>query len=160
MRIAASAARRPDLSSNRGDGMSKLLVAVDGSECSARAVKWAMEAARACGAELHAVTVQPTFASGDIRRFVTAEMIETYQREEGEKALAAARRMLDEAGIQWHPHIVVGHVAEALCEFASRNACTQIVMGTRGLGGVAGLILGSVASQVIHAAPVPVTLVK
>lgn len=140
--------------------MSKLLVAVDGSECSTRAVKWAIEAARASGAEVHAVTVQPAFASGDIRRFVTSEMIEGYQREEGEKALASARRALDEAGVAWHPHILVGHIAESLCDFAQRQGCAQIVMGTRGLGGVSGLILGSVASQVIHAAPVPVTLVK
>lgn len=146
--------------SNRGEGMSKLLVAVDGSECSARAVKWAIDTARAAGAQVHAVTVQPAIASGDIRRFVSAETIETFQREEGEKALAGARSLLDAAGANWQPHILVGHVGEALCQFAEKNGCGQIVMGTRGLGGVTGLILGSVASQVIHLATVPVTLVK
>jgi len=140
--------------------MSKLLVAVDGSECSARAVKWAIDAARASGAEIHAVTVQAPITSGDIRRFVSAETIENFQREEGEKALAVARGLLEASGLAWQSHIVVGHVAEAIGQFAQDNGCAQIVMGTRGLGGVSGLILGSVASQVIHLATVPVTLIK
>ncbi|MCJ9712965.1 universal stress protein, partial [Bordetella hinzii] len=38
--------------------------------------------------------------------------------------------------------------------------CDRIVMGTRGLGAVGGLVLGSVAQKVIHLSPVPVTLVK
>ena len=41
-----------------------------------------------------------------------------------------------------------------------RRSVKQIVMGTRGLGGIQGLLLGSVAMQVIHLAEVPITLIK
>ena len=47
-----------------------------------------------------------------------------------------------------------------MCEFAKRLGVDKIIMGTRGLGGLAGLLMGSVATDVIKNAPVPVTLVK
>lgn len=142
--------------------MEKLLLAVDGSGCSARAVRWTIDAVRAMKtpAALHVVTVQPTIASGEVRRFVGSDTIENYQREEGDKALAAARAQFDAEKVAYQPHILVGHVAQAITDFSTQNGCTSIVMGTRGLGGVTGLVLGSVASQVIHLATVPVTLIK
>jgi nucleotide-binding universal stress UspA family protein len=142
--------------------MEKLLLAVDGSECSARAVRWTIEAIgeMKVPSELHVVTVQPAIASGDVRRFVGSETIERYQREEGDKALAAARALLDEAKVAYTPHILIGQVAQTITDFASQNGCSAIIMGTRGLGGVSGLVLGSVASQVIHLASVPITLIK
>jgi nucleotide-binding universal stress UspA family protein len=43
---------------------------------------------------------------------------------------------------------------------AKEHGCAQIVMGTRGLGTVSGMLLGSVATKVIHLADVPVVLLK
>jgi len=142
--------------------MSKLLVAVDGSECSTRAVQWAVSAVAAMktSPEVHLVTVQPTIASGEVRRFIGSETIEKFQREDGQKALEAASGALEQAKIAFTPHILIGHAAECITDFASKNGADAIVMGTRGLGGVSGLVLGSVASQVIHLSSVPVTLIK
>jgi len=42
----------------------------------------------------------------------------------------------------------------------TESGCTQVVMGTRGLGKIANLVLGSVASRVLHLINVPLTLVK
>ncbi len=53
-----------------------------------------------------------------------------------------------------------GQVAKTIADVAREESVGQIVMGTRGLGGVQGLLLGSVATQVIHLAEVPVTLIK
>ena len=50
--------------------------------------------------------------------------------------------------------------AKTIAEVAREEVVNQIVMGTRGLGGIQGLLLGSVATQVIHLAEVPVTLIK
>ena len=142
--------------------MSKLLLAVDGSECSARAGQWVIDSVKAmkAPAEVHLVTVQPAIVSGEVRRFVGTEAIEGYQREEGEKALGPARKQLEQAGVEFTPHILIGHVAESIVESAVKHGCAGIAMGTRGLGGVSGLILGSVASQVIHLSAVPITLIK
>jgi nucleotide-binding universal stress UspA family protein len=45
-------------------------------------------------------------------------------------------------------------------QYAEDKQCEQIVMGTRGLGTVSNLVLGSVATKAIHLAKVPVLLVK
>ena len=142
--------------------MSKVLLAVDGSACSARAGQWVIDSVKAmkAPAEVHLVTVQPAIVSGEVRRFVGSETIEGYQREEGEKALGPARKQFEQAGIEFTPHILIGQVAESIVDSAVKHGCASIVMGTRGLGGVSGLILGSVASQVIHLSAVPITLIK
>ena len=57
-------------------------------------------------------------------------------------------------------HILLGPVGSAIGDFAAQNGCDGIVMGTRGLGGVTGLVLGSVATQVLQVATVLVTLIK
>jgi nucleotide-binding universal stress UspA family protein len=47
-----------------------------------------------------------------------------------------------------------------IARFARERGCDQILMGTRGLGAIGSLLLGSVATKVIHLADVPVLLVK
>jgi nucleotide-binding universal stress UspA family protein len=54
----------------------------------------------------------------------------------------------------------VGSSGQAIAEYADKLRCDQIVMGTRGLGSIGSLVLGSVATQVVHLTEHPVTLVK
>lgn len=74
--------------------------------------------------------------------------------------MAAARKLLDAAGVKYQHRIGVGDAAETIAAYAKEKGCDQIVMGTRGMGSVSNLLLGSVATQVIHLSPVPVLLVK
>ncbi len=83
-----------------------------------------------------------------------------YYREEGEQALAKARKLLDKAGIPHEDAILVGPIAETIVKHAGNEKCELICMGTRGLGGVANLVMGSVATKVLHNASIPVLLVK
>jgi nucleotide-binding universal stress UspA family protein len=106
------------------------------------------------------VNVQLPILSGNVRRHVTKEMIDTYYREEGEQALRRAARALTKAGIAHESCVMAGHVAETLVQMAEQHRCTRIVMGTRGLGAVGNIVLGSVAYKVLHLASTPVTLVK
>jgi nucleotide-binding universal stress UspA family protein len=78
----------------------------------------------------------------------------------GHKALRTARSRLDRAGIQYEYSVAVGPVAETIVKYAKRWQCDSILIGTRGLGLTAGLVLGSVALKVIHLAKIPVTLVN
>ena len=55
---------------------------------------------------------------------------------------------------------VAGDAAQEIVEYAKTHHCEGIVMGTRGLGSVATLVLGSVAHKVLHLTHVPITLVK
>jgi len=57
-------------------------------------------------------------------------------------------------------HIGVGEVGETVAKYVKKLAAQQIAMGTRGLGPMAGMLLGSVTAKVVQAVNVPVVLVK
>ncbi len=138
----------------------KALVPVDGSENALRAVRHAIKMAQD-GAidELHVLNVQPPLG-GDVSTFVGSKTVKDFHREEAEKALTSAKKLLDEAKIPYKNHITVGPPGECIAEIAQRHKVDKIIMGTRGLGKLSGLLLGSVATDVIKRAEVPVTLVK
>lgn len=142
--------------------MLKILVPVDGSQNAERAVAHAVEFVTNSKepVELHLLNVQVPIVSGDVKMFIKQEDINAYYRDMAEKALATARQTLDRAGVRYEHHIGVGQIAETIIDYAASKKCGQIVMGSRGLGSVSGLLLGSVATKVIQLAQVPVTLVK
>ena len=57
-------------------------------------------------------------------------------------------------------HIGIGEPAHVIAHYANEKAIDQIVMGTRGLGSVAGLVMGSVTTKVLSLTDVPVLLIK
>jgi nucleotide-binding universal stress UspA family protein len=77
-----------------------------------------------------------------------------------DNATRAARALLAGAGIDFESHLRVGGAAEAIARFAREKRCHKIVMGTRRLGTLAGIVGGSVAKQVLRLTAVPVTLVR
>lgn len=142
--------------------MLRILIPVDGSESSTRAVdcfirkcNWYKETP-----EIHLLNVQPPIASGGIRLFISQDQLNAYYHDEGLKALKPARERLDAAAVPYGFHIGVGDPAEVIARYAKEKQCDQIFMGTRGLSVVPGLLLGSVTMKVIHLAEVPVLLVK
>ena len=141
--------------------MLKLLVPVDGSENSVRLadylVKWLQRLAEP--AEVRLINVQPAL-HGEIGMFLSKEQIRNYHHDEGIHALQGARDRLDQANVPYTFHISVGDPAEIIVQFAREQQCDQIVMGTRGMGKFASLLLGSVASKVIQLAEIPVMLIK
>lgn len=141
--------------------MLRILVAVDGSESSDRAVShllkklgWYKE-----GAEIHLLNVQSALPT-DVSRFISAEQLEGFHRERGEEALASARGILDGAKVAYLTHIGIGEPAHVIAHYANERKIDQIVMGTRGLGSVAGLVMGSVTTKVLSLTDVPVLLIK
>jgi len=139
------------------------MVAVDGSEPSSRAVDHLIRQVGVLkeGAEIHLINVQhPLPYGGRVSSVVGHERIAQFHREEGMAALKGAMKKLDAAKIKYHHHIGVGAEAEVICQYAKDKGCDYILMGTRGLGSVSNLVLGSVANKVIHLSAVPVLLVK
>jgi nucleotide-binding universal stress UspA family protein len=138
----------------------KILIPMDDSDCALRAVEHVLSKRGAYGSlRVHLLNVQPPLR-GDVTLFVDEARIESYHREEGEKALARARARLEQAGIAYRAHIKVGEPAELITRMAAERGCDQIVMGTHGRGAIAGLLLGSIATKVLHLSQVPVLLVK
>ena len=140
--------------------MKAILVAVDGSDTSNRAVGHAVDLiAAGLAAELHLLNVQPNLG-GAIASFVSRAQIDAHHREEGEKGLASGVALAKKAGIEARVHIGVGRQGEIVGEFVDKLGAGLVVLGTRGHTGLAGVLLGSVAQDVIAHVKVPVTLVK
>lgn len=140
----------------------KILVPVDGSPCSLRAVShltahasWFRE-----DPEVHLLHVQPPVPLAGALGHVGKETLQQHYREESEPHLVAAKRMLDEAGRSYRLHIHVGLPAPVIVNVAGEIGADLVVMGTHGRSGIAGLVLGSVANHVLQQAPCPVLLVK
>lgn len=142
--------------------MLKLLIATDGSDNANRVIDHVIMQAARCRepVEVHLLNVQPPLAGVNVKLFISLEDLNAYYHDEGMAALKNAREKLDAAGINYTSHIGVGSPAEVIVQYAEDKQCEQIVMGTRGLATVSNLVLGSVATKVIHLAKVPVLLVK
>ena len=143
--------------------MKKVLVPVDGSAASMRAVGHVIAMRAKLGKpdalKIHLLNVQRPL-SGDISMFVGEEQIRGYHHDEGVKALAPARALLDKAGAAYRFHIKVGEPGEVIAREAAERGCSEIIMGTHGWGSVIGLLMGSVATKVLHLAKTPVLFVK
>jgi nucleotide-binding universal stress UspA family protein len=87
-------------------------------------------------------------------------MIKDHYARMSEAALKPARELSERLGIEFQCYFRQGEPAAVIASFARRTRCREIIMGTRGLGRVSGLVLGSVATKVIHLTSVPVVLVK
>lgn len=138
--------------------MLRILIPVDGSENSLRAVGYLIRKAALFRdpLEIHLLNVQHPFP-GTIRGVHRAAQKEHY--DEGLRMLMDARSLLDDAGVQYEHHIVVGEASQVIAQFVKDHGIDQVVMGTRGLGTITGMLLGSVTTKVLHLVHVPVLLV-
>lgn len=137
---------------------SRILVPIDGSPESVRALKFAARRrATGEGAEVLLLNVQQALPPS---RFVTRAMIADHHARMADEALRTVRAVLPKLKVEATIYIETGDAGREIAQFARRRRCSEIVMGTRGLGRVSGLLLGSTATKVVHLASVPVTLVK
>lgn len=139
----------------------KILLPVDGSAHSDRATAHVIALLQGCGGQrVLLINVQPPIDAPEVRSHMRADEIEAMQTARGGDALAGARALLDQAGIPYSPEVLLGPVAETIARFAIEQACDKIVMGTRGLGALGGVLMGSVTTRLLHLTELPVTLVK
>ena len=139
----------------------RVLLAVDGSKHALAAVDYVCDL-RHAGArlEIELLHVPLPIPAAAGRGYASEEIVDLHNLEEGRLALRAATEKLQAAGEAFTTHIVPGDTVEKIVQLAEQRSCARIVMGTRGLGAMAGLFLGSVAYKIIHLATVPVTLVR
>ncbi|HET6845955.1 MAG TPA: universal stress protein [Anaerolineales bacterium] len=142
--------------------MLNVLVPIDGSENALRALRHVISPTSICRepGQIHLLNVQAPVASGVVRLFLSREDLSGYYEEEAEHALAPAREELEKAGVSFQVEVRIGEVAENIARYAREQRCSLIAMGTRGMGSVANLLLGSVATKVIGLSEIPVLLVK
>jgi nucleotide-binding universal stress UspA family protein len=147
--------------------MAKIVVGVDGSPGSARALEWAVAEAGLRKAELHIVHawMVPLIDAIPDAWVIGSPTIEPTDEEVYEHLAAASRNVLDEAlgqaealepGLEIVGELVEMRAAPAL--IAAAEDAELLVVGSRGRGGFTGLLLGSVSAQSVHHAPCPVVV--
>ena len=142
--------------------LSSILVALDGSELSKKALRFAEKiAATDETIELHLVTVKST----DINPFFPEAPI-YYTDAQIKEIDEEIYKMLDEAEADLtvknpvKKHIEVGRPGPTLVDFANKHHIDLIVMGSRGLSSLKALFLGSVSHYVVQLAECPVLIIK
>lgn len=88
------------------------------------------------------------------------EAVERYYAEEADAALAPAKDLLARREIAFHAAKLVGEPGHEIVRHAEAAGCDLIVVGTRGHGAMANLVMGSVATKVIALARVPVLVIR
>lgn len=136
--------------------MNRILVPIDGSEQALRALRHAMAQAE----EIHIVNVQRKADTPALLMHMTQHDIDRVQREHGHSMLVSARQLLDAAARPYRAHVLIGEPAPCIVDTARAEGVDAIVMGTRGMGALANMALGSTATKVVHLAELPVTLIK
>ena len=137
--------------------MERIVVGIDGSDPSRAALRWAVDEARLRGAQLEVLLVAAlpsTYLDPVIFPPPPVSEIREAERERLDQIIAS----VDTSGCQVEPIIAVGGAARLLVE-ASQGAAL-LVVGSRGFGGFKGLLLGSVAQQVMAHARCPVVVVR
>jgi nucleotide-binding universal stress UspA family protein len=139
----------------------KVLLPVDGSEISLEAVRFAVRLART-GLRVKAVlaNVQEPASLYEMVVAHDAEVIDRISAEAGAHALAPAEALLKQAGIPFEREVAKGDPAHTLLDIVERFGCDLVIMGARGMGTLRSALLGSVSHELLHAAPVPVMIVK
>jgi nucleotide-binding universal stress UspA family protein len=140
--------------------VNRILVPVDGSETAMRALRYAIRRARADKAEIHVLHVDPPPVYQTARLYDMREDIARIHEEVRRSLVKAATDELAKENVPHHAHLVSGEIAFSIARFAEDEKMDEIVMGTRGMTALGQIVLGSVASRVVHFAHVPVTLVK
>lgn len=137
------------------------LVAVDGSEGSRRAARFAAERARASGASLHLLHV----IDWSPYEVLTPRELEV-RHTERERELKHVRETIlaplsDEVGrgLDVIGEVRHGHPAEVICQVAGESGATQVFAGRRGRSKVKALLFGSVTGSLVQTCPVPLTVV-
>jgi nucleotide-binding universal stress UspA family protein len=144
--------------------MVRMLVATDGSPHAARAAELAARLARELReTEVSLINVGhiPAIAFGTLAEgVVDLRVLEESLEQAGRAILNEAERIFDKSGVRVTRKYAQGEPSVEIIQKAREHKVDLIVMGSRGLGQIGGLILGSVSERVLHGAHVPVLIVR
>ena len=140
----------------------KILVAIDGSKNSLRALKYAIKLAgrMAEPSELLLVNAHDDIALRGASQFVGKDAVKSYLDDLSRGELADAIKAAEKGAVKFETKMLRGQVAQAIAKAAADAGCDLIVLGSKGRSAIKDLLIGSVAQRVASLADVPVTLVK
>ena len=140
--------------------MRKVLIPCDGSDNALRVVRYAASLAKQLSdVQLELLNVQDPLPRR-VHGALSEQEVARWQAGESDIVLGPATEILDAEKVHYQVRSRVGSPANEIALHVQESQCDAIMMGTRGLGPIANLVIGSVATKVIYLVEVPVTLIK
>ena len=143
--------------------LKKILVATDGSEDAALAVRAAIDLSNKTDAELHVVHTWRNLQPATLPAVATDEYWRArkqYEQEAGELLEEQAERLRNAGATVAGLHLREGRPADEIATLAEELEADLVVVGSRGVGTVKRLVMGSVSEAIVHLAPCPVLVMR
>jgi nucleotide-binding universal stress UspA family protein len=138
--------------------LKKILVGLDGSKGSFKALEESLLLASLAGTEIHAISVE------EIPRYpgTIDEVIEEKETADTRFgiAISQAQKMADERGLKLKAHVVVGHEVKTIVEFAKANDFDMLAIGFMGHSALYDRVMGGTCQALVRLAPCTVLVVK
>ncbi len=139
----------------------KILLPFDGSAAALQAVRFAIRlAADGLSTSVVLANVQEPASLYELMVAHDPQVIEQISAAAGANTLQPAQALLQAAGIGFETEVATGDPAHTLVDILENYGCNLVVMGASGTGPLRSALLGSVSNEVLHAAGVPVMIVK
>jgi nucleotide-binding universal stress UspA family protein len=146
--------------------LTTILLPTDGSECSGKALAYALSFAKQYGARLVALHVidqrwedQTRRTFGEVRPDILQEARERSE-EEARRIVGEVAEVAADLGVAVESRVMTGFPVEQIVRLAKELPVDLIIMGTHGRTGISRVFLGSVAEMVVRRAPCPVLTVR
>lgn len=138
----------------------RILVAVDGSKMSEKALRTAIQFAKERYSIIGVIHVEKNLHIPDTASNESIDQLYKQLREEGSEILDHAVSLAAEEGVEIEPLFVMGDPAVQIVKKAEEGHYQLIIMGSRGLGSIRGIMLGSVSQRVSQMSHCPVLIIK
>ena len=142
---------------NTNHSFKKILVALDGSKNSIRALSNAIQLAKQTDASIVGIFVIQVFPTemGLVRTLVGKAL-----SKHSKHFMKTAKTMCTKKGVEFLNVIECGEEGKTIVSFAHKNNFDLIVIGSRGMGKLGELFLGSTSNYVVHSSKIPVLIIK
>jgi nucleotide-binding universal stress UspA family protein len=139
----------------------KILLPFDGSAVALDAVRFAIRmAGEGLNTSVVLANVQEPASLYELMVAHDPQVIKQVSADAGAHILQAAQALLDAAGLPYETEVASGDPAHTLVDILENYGCDLVVMGASGTSALRSAFLGSVSNEVLHAAGVPVMIVK
>lgn len=140
--------------------MLKILIAIDGSECSLDAVHHALKLVeKGLQAQFVLANVQEPASLYELVTSRDTDLIAAASVEAAQDLMAPALALLQQAGQECTTEVGIGDPANTLIDIIEDTGSDLVLIAARGQGAIASALLGSVSQELAHSSPVPVTIV-
>jgi nucleotide-binding universal stress UspA family protein len=137
-----------------------ILVAMDGSEASQRALSQAVDLAKLCNAKLHSIYIVETGLFSSLPMEGTVEIMYSVLEKEGEEVMERAKKYASEKGITLITHLKQGHAGSEILALAEEEKSDLIIVGSHGKSNTDRLLIGSVSTFVVTHSTVTTMVVR